>query len=267
MQACVPADRHWSLGLLYIARVVDGYGVGAASFILPLFAAEVAPAHIRGLLSGLMQFAVVFGVMLAGIMNLVFENVAAGWRYSTAVALLPCITVLVGSCCVPESPRWLYTHKGETDAYEALLRLREVNANEDSEARSATSAVTSAAMVRVQQELAEIKQAAAEQQQQERELEREQQRSSRRCRWGVWALVFGPVYRPRLMVACVLMLFQQCTGINPVITYGGIIIKDIGLAPVLGLAIVQGVNFLSTVLLFALNGLDNLGRRTLLLEF
>ena len=125
------------MAVLYAARVVDGYGVGAASFILPLYSAEVAPAMIRGFLSGLMQFAVVFGVMLAGIMNLVFENIADGWRYSTAVALLPCTVVLVGSCCVPESPRWLYTPRGEAQARVALCRLREVGANEDTEACAA----------------------------------------------------------------------------------------------------------------------------------
>jgi SP family sugar:H+ symporter-like MFS transporter len=268
LQAFIPTGRNYTLGILYFARIVDGYGVGAASFILPLFAAEVAPAHIRGLLSGLMQFAVVFGIVLAGLANLIFENSPNGWRYSTSVALVPCIVVLFGTIFfVPESPRWLLSHKGEQEARVALCLLREV---------PLLSPAGSRGMALVEQELEEIKAAAEEvREQQEQERQRLQQQQQQRgsgsdvaatsyCDVGKW-LGIGPEYMARLRVVCTLMFFQQCTGVNPVLTYGGLIIKDIGLPAVLGLVIVQGTNFFSTVLLFYFNGLDNLGRRTLLL--
>jgi SP family sugar:H+ symporter-like MFS transporter len=111
LQAFVPADKDYSLGVLYFARIIDGYGVGAASFILPLFAAEVAPARIRGLLSGMMQMAVVFGVVAAGIANLIFENDSAGWRYSTSVALVPCIGTHALTHCTPSLTERALTHR------------------------------------------------------------------------------------------------------------------------------------------------------------
>lgn len=37
-----------SIGCFYAGRVIAGFGVGAATVIVPIFSAEMAPKNIRG---------------------------------------------------------------------------------------------------------------------------------------------------------------------------------------------------------------------------
>ncbi|KAF4029330.1 Sugar (and other) transporter [Phytophthora infestans] len=100
--------------LMYIARVIQGFGVGNSSFSLPLFGAEMAPKELRGLLSGFMQMTVVTGLFLANVVNIIVENRAHGWRTTNGVAM------------AAPSPRWTYLHKGKEEA-ERVLRLRQTD--------------------------------------------------------------------------------------------------------------------------------------------
>jgi sugar porter (SP) family MFS transporter len=231
MQMLVPS---FSYTTLYVSRFVDGFGIGTSSFILPLYAAEVAPCHLRGLMSGLMQLTVCAGVVGAGLANLAFENMEDGWRYSTSVALLPAVVVMCSALFVPESPRWLLQHRSEGAARQALQRLRQHEG--------------------VQDELDEIVQAAA--------ALSDGGGAGRAT--VTWADLLCGKYLGRTAVACMLMVWQQLTGVNPVLTYGGVIVNGFGMAPILALVAIQGTNFAATVLLFALNGLDRIGRRRLL---
>ncbi|RHY83926.1 hypothetical protein DYB26_014086, partial [Aphanomyces astaci] len=98
--------------LSLIARVIQGMGVGNSSFSLPIFGAEMAPKELRGMLSGFMQMSIVTGILLAGIVNIAVENTEHGWRTTNAVAMAFPVIVMAGIFCVPESPRWVYKHKG-----------------------------------------------------------------------------------------------------------------------------------------------------------
>lgn len=110
--------------IVLVARVSAGVGVGAASFSLPIYAAEAAPDHQRGLLSGMMQLTVSLGLFLAGIANRILLATPFGWRISLALALIPPLSLLAGVCFVPESPRWLLRNKSRAAARASLLRLR-----------------------------------------------------------------------------------------------------------------------------------------------
>ncbi|ODQ64211.1 putative MFS myo-inositol transporter [Nadsonia fulvescens var. elongata DSM 6958] len=116
---------------LFLSRFVLGLGIGPKSTTTPVFAAECAPAAIRGSLVMMWQMWTAFGIMLGYIVSVAFtprdnnsisESVA--WRLmlgSTVVApLIVCAQVYL----IPESPRW-YIKKGRyTDAYKSLVTLR-----------------------------------------------------------------------------------------------------------------------------------------------
>ncbi|KAJ6187013.1 hypothetical protein N7519_001921 [Penicillium mononematosum] len=51
--------------VMYIGRLICGFGVGAASMINPLYVSENAPRAIRGGLTGLYQLFITMGIMLA----------------------------------------------------------------------------------------------------------------------------------------------------------------------------------------------------------
>ena len=50
-------------------RMLGGYAIGLASGISPMYIAEISPAHLRGRLVSLNQLAIVFGILLAQVVN------------------------------------------------------------------------------------------------------------------------------------------------------------------------------------------------------
>jgi MFS family permease len=51
-------------GVLLAMRVVIGLGVGAASMLVPMYIAEVAPPRTRGALVSLNQLAITLGILV-----------------------------------------------------------------------------------------------------------------------------------------------------------------------------------------------------------
>jgi len=120
-------------------RMLGGYAIGLASGISPMYIAEISPAHLRGRLVSLNQLAIVFGVLVAQVVNwliarpvpagataheiLVSWNGQWGWRWMFAVTAIPSILFLAVTFLVPESPRWLASKGRNQKAFEVLERL------------------------------------------------------------------------------------------------------------------------------------------------
>ncbi|WP_299004727.1 sugar porter family MFS transporter [uncultured Shewanella sp.] len=115
-------------------RSLGGLGAGAASVIVPMYIAEVAPARYRGSLGAILQVAVIIGLLVAFASNYVLVNVAGGvnqvfwfeyaaWRWMFWVELLPSFIFLVGLLFIPESPRYLVLHGQHQKAITVLTRL------------------------------------------------------------------------------------------------------------------------------------------------
>ncbi|KAJ6674856.1 hypothetical protein OIU85_011062 [Salix viminalis] len=76
--------------------------MGALSFVVPVFIAEIAPKNLRGTLTTVTQLMVATGVSAAFIMGTVLR-----WRVLALTGLIPCLILHVGLFLIPESPRWL----------------------------------------------------------------------------------------------------------------------------------------------------------------
>ena len=86
---------------LTVWRVCGGLAIGAASIIAPAYIAEIAPAHLRGRLGSLQQFAIVLGIFGALIVNYGIQASAGGASGETLGAAR-----LGGGCSPrPRSPR------------------------------------------------------------------------------------------------------------------------------------------------------------------
>jgi major inositol transporter-like SP family MFS transporter len=99
--------------VLALCRVVLGLAVGAASGIIPIYLAELAPTRLRGRVVNQNEFMVVFGQLLAFTVNAVIAAGAGSggeapgtWRWMLAACLVPAVALLLGMRFVPESPRW-----------------------------------------------------------------------------------------------------------------------------------------------------------------
>lgn len=212
------------------ARFAGGIAIGIASLLAPLYIAEVSPAAIRGRLVSLNQMAIVTGILLSYLVNWGFSfQVENGWRWMFAIAAIPSLAFFIGLFFVPESPRWLVEMGRESEALEILKRT-----GAPEEARG---------------QLARIRESIAEES-------------------GTLAELFSPGMRRALVIGVVLAVIQQWTGVNTVLFYGSLILKErvwhqsasgaIGANVLIG-----GVNFLATIV--ALWLIDKVGRKALLM--
>lgn len=116
---------------MLIARLILGLGIGVNSATVPMFAAEVAPAHIRGAIGMLWQFFTAFGIMLGNAVCLALFKVpnAGGiggfaWRLMMGSPAVIALVICVLAPFCPESPRWLMGKGEYAKAYVAMGRLR-----------------------------------------------------------------------------------------------------------------------------------------------
>jgi sugar porter (SP) family MFS transporter len=216
------------LAVLVAGRLVVGFGVGVASVAAPLYAAEMAPTHLRGRFVSMYQLAITIGIFVA---YLVDEFLSSGdtWRLMLGLSAVPGALLLLAMWPLPDSPVW-YEKKGRrVDATDALTRVRP---DED-----------------VAENLATIDASLAENQ-------------------ASWGEVFSPQWRAPLMIGVGLALFQQLTGINAVIYYADNIFAAAGFSSAGSQTAattwaIGGVNVLLTFV--AVAWVDKLGRRPLLL--
>lgn len=112
--------------VLLIARLIDGFGIGLAVTLIPLYISETAPPEIRGLLNTLPQFTGSAGMFLSYCMIFGMSLTASpSWRMMLGVLSIPSLIYFVLTVFfLPESPRWLVSKGRMSDAKQVLQRLR-----------------------------------------------------------------------------------------------------------------------------------------------
>ncbi|KAI4304515.1 hypothetical protein MLD38_040011 [Melastoma candidum] len=114
---------------LDIGRLSSGYGMGAFSYVVPVFVAEMAPKNRRGVLTAFNQLMICAGGSVVFIIGTVLS-----WRALALTCLIPCAVLLLGLFFIPESPRWL-AKTGQDKEFEAVLqKLRGEDADVSDEA-------------------------------------------------------------------------------------------------------------------------------------
>ncbi|XP_051200436.1 monosaccharide-sensing protein 2 [Lolium perenne] len=112
--------------MLLLARLVDGFGVGLAVTLVPVYISETAPPEIRGLLNTLPQFTGSFGMCMSYCMIFAMTlNPDPSWRTMLGVLFAPSlIYLLLTVFYLPESPRWLVSKGRMKEARVVLEMLR-----------------------------------------------------------------------------------------------------------------------------------------------
>jgi sugar porter (SP) family MFS transporter len=103
------------------SRFVLGLSVGTASFVGPMYIAELVPKRIRGGVVSFNQLMVTLGIFVAYIIDWAF---APHWRWMFAVTVIPGAALAIGMYFMPFSPRWLVQKGREEEAHEVLDRYR-----------------------------------------------------------------------------------------------------------------------------------------------
>ncbi|XP_074547975.1 solute carrier family 2, facilitated glucose transporter member 2 [Halichoeres trimaculatus] len=225
--------RMWKPHLMVIAgRAVMGFYCGLSSGLVPMYIGEIAPKAYRGALGTLHQLAIVTGILISQVIGLDFilgnDDM---WPLLLGLSGAPAVlqTLLLPMC--PESPRYLYIVLGkELEAQTSLRRLKGVN-----------------------EPFAELE-----------EMQREKDEADREARVSILSLIRSSVYRQQLLVALMMHLSQQLSGINAIFYYSTAIFATAGVEqPVYATIGVGAINTVFTLVSVAL--VDKAGRRTLTL--
>ncbi|CAA3032547.1 monosaccharide-sensing 2-like [Olea europaea subsp. europaea] len=112
--------------VLLLARLLDGFGIGLAVTLVPVYISETAPPEIRGLLNTLPQFTGSAGMFLSYCMVFGMSLIESpSWRLMLGVLSIPSIIYFVLTVFfLPESPRWLVSKGKMKEAKRVLQRLR-----------------------------------------------------------------------------------------------------------------------------------------------
>src|SRR5699024_1710824 len=115
-------------GIYFLAgvRILLGLAVGAASALVPAYMSEMAPAHLRGRLSGINQTMIVSGMLLSYIVDYLLKDlpVTVAWRLMLSMAAVPALILFLGVLRLPESPRFLIKNNKLDQARKVLGYIR-----------------------------------------------------------------------------------------------------------------------------------------------
>lgn len=209
---------------LIVGRFILGIAAGIANMYGLIYLSELAPKHIRGLMSSLYQLSVNVGILVAyavGAYNISTDN----WRWTLGLGVVPAAIFAIGMACSPQSPRWLI-RDGQVE--KARKVLNKVRTSEEE----------------VENEISDI------------------QNSLKTQEAGLYELFH--TFRPVLVLLLILTVFQVFTGINAAVYYAPEIFHNLGLANAsivadfgVGIALVVST-------LVSLPFIDRLGRKKLL---
>lgn len=112
--------------VLLIARLLDGFGIGLAVTLVPIYISETAPADIRGSLNTLPQFTGSGGMFLSYCMVFGMSLLSSpSWRLMLGILSIPSLLYFALTVFyLPESPRWLVSKGRMVEAKKVLQRLR-----------------------------------------------------------------------------------------------------------------------------------------------
>ncbi|KAG9233354.1 hypothetical protein BJ875DRAFT_512488 [Amylocarpus encephaloides] len=224
---------------LFVCRLLLGFGMGAKGSTIPIYAAENAPAAIRGALVMSWQLWTAFGIFLGTCANLAMVNVGKyAWRYQLGSAFIPAVPLILFIYFCPESPRWCMKKNRYVQAYRSLIKLR----------NNPLQAARDLYYIHAQLEV-------------EHEIIGESNYFSR------FAQLFTiPRVRRATLASFTVMIAQQMCGINIIAFYSSTIFKNSGFTDFQALFASFGFGLINFLFAFpAIWTIDTFGRRALLL--
>lgn len=219
-----------SYEMIIIGRLIIGVFCGLCTGLTPMYIGEISPTAVRGAFGTLHQLGVVIGILIAQVFGL--ESLLGSdllWPLLLALTIIPAVLQSIMLPFCPESPRYLLiVLNKEEEARKALERLRgHDDVNDDVQ-----------------------------------EMKDEGLKMSMEKKVTILELFRSPVYRQPIVIAIILQLSQQLSGINAVFYYSTGIFADAGVSQPIYATIGAGVvNTVFTVVSLFL--VERAGRRTL----
>lgn len=210
---------------MMIGRVIVGFCCGVNSLAVPVYVAETVPANVRGFLGSAIQLCFFIGVLVAYVLGFALE-----WNYLALSLLIFPILCAVSMFFMPESPRWQLKQGRREEALKGIKFLNGKSVDAEAELQEMEVAI--------------------------------QQQPQGKISWNEmksWSVIHP------FLLSLALMFFQQWSGTNGVLFYGGLIFQKSGfdtIEPAVAVIILAIAQCCGTLL--AAFVIDRIGRKILL---
>ncbi|XP_060075926.1 solute carrier family 2, facilitated glucose transporter member 1-like [Ylistrum balloti] len=223
-----------SFEMLIVHRALVGLHCGINISLASMYLAEISPRSIRGAVGTCHQLFITIGILWSNIMGVSkLCGTVDLWPWVFIFNAIPAAVCLIGLPFCPESPRYMLIKQGkEEEARDALKRLRGYSD--------------------VEEEIDEMKVEARKSQSVES--------------FSIKKLLTTPDLRIPVIMACVLQVSQQWSGINAVMSFSSFMYKNAGVPENVVEWVVCGtstINVLTTIVAVPL--MEKLGRRPLMI--
>ncbi|XP_015275832.1 PREDICTED: solute carrier family 2, facilitated glucose transporter member 4 isoform X1 [Gekko japonicus] len=176
-----------SYEMMILGRFLIGVFSGFASGLVPMYVGEISPTNLRGALGTLHQLAIVTGILIAQVFGLdTILGTKLLWPLLMGLTVVPSALQLLLFPFCPESPRYLY-----------IIRNKESKAKESLKRLTGCTDVSAAL----------------------NEMKEEKRRMDMERKVSILELFRSRMYRQPLLIAVILQLSQQLSGINAIFYY------------------------------------------------
>merc|ERR1712117_529087 len=203
--------------------------------LAPMYLAEISPTSLRGALGTVYQLIITMSILLSQVLGMgSLLGTPDGWPWLLAMTAVPAIFQIATLPFCPESPKYLLLDKDdEHGAEEALQWLR--------------------GTIEVHDEMDEMKQ--------------EQESMKLVPKVTLKEMLVNSSLRKPLIIAMMMMLAQQLSGINCAIFYSTNIFKEAGLNPTQSQSATLGMGAMNVAMTFvSLALIEKAGRKVLMLS-
>ncbi len=227
--------------VLVIARMIGGLGFGAALVVAPIYIAELAPAEKRGKLVSIQQLNIVLGFSISYFSNYFLLNAMENgstlltettvWRWMLGIEFFPAIIYFILMFFVPRSPRWLYLKNRIGESEKILTKIY-----------------------------------GSERTIKEKKIIEENLKQSTIKKSSGLSALFVRGMGFIMLIALIVGIIQQITGINAILFYAPTIFEQSGVGTNAAFAQAVLVGIIQLIFtIIAMNTIDRFGRKPLLL--
>lgn len=220
--------------MLIVGRLFIGINSGLNAGLAPMYLSEISPTALRGAVGTVYQLIITISILLAQILGM--TNVLGndlGWPFLFGLTVIPGVLQLATLPFCPESPKYLLLDKNdEQGATMALAWLRGTNdvTTEMDEMKAEHDSIKQLPKVTFKE------------------------------------MVVNPALRSPLIIAMMMMLAQQLSGINAAIFFSTSIFKSAGLGVTEAQSATLGMGAMNVAMTFiSLVLIEKAGRKTLMI--
>ncbi|XP_033224164.1 solute carrier family 2, facilitated glucose transporter member 1-like isoform X3 [Belonocnema kinseyi] len=228
------AKPTFSYEMIYIGRFLIGVNAGLNAGLAPMYLGEVSPMHLRGAVGTVYQLIITISILVSQILGLesIFGT-ASQWPILLCLTIVPAIFQLVTLPFCPESPKYLLLGRGkDMEAQRALSWLR--------------------GTIEVHDEMEEMR--------------AEYESLKLIPSVSLKELLMNATLRIPLTIAVMVMIAQQLSGINAIMSFSTSIFEMANLPKDAAQMATMGVGAMNVVMTFvSLILVEKAGRKTLLL--